>query len=280
MVKKQIPMTEEEIALVSSYFFTAKGWNLYPEVVLPIFGGRPDHLGVKNEYLTAVFEYKKSLTYTVIEQLTRWHHEMTCAINSTHTNESKKAIPHLLIAVCQHSNNGFKFPALKSEILNQYRLGYYEISKVRGSKEFRFATKDLKDGEMFHENAYPTLWIDEHEYQLYEIIPPKIQHGSRTSAHRLLEHLNEDMKIGQSGTTGRKDAFMTPFKRTINKAKTVLERGGEWHIDTLIKVINAELGGHHYCHDNSAKQGISKFLVELGIGEKVDNRPVYKLKSE
>jgi len=76
------------------------------------------------------------------------------------------------------------------------------------------------------------------------------------------------------------DAEMTPFKRTINKAKTVLERGGEWHIDTLIKVINTELGGHHYCHDNSAKQCISKFLVELGVGEKVDNRPVYKLKSE
>lgn len=281
MVAKQIPMTEAELAEVAECFFASKGWDLYPEAVIPNFNGRPDHLGVKMKTLTAAFEYKRSLTYPVIEQLTRWHHEMTAAINSKYMDESTKAIPHLLLAVCQRGNNGTKFAPLKQELLERYRIGYYEISKVKGVRDFRRATRDLKDKEVFCEHDKLQLWIGDCEYQFYEVIPPKIQAGSRQTAHNIIKHLNLDMKMGCAGTTGLSNAYMTPFKRTLRKVQTVLERGGEWHIDTILQVVNKELGGHHYCSDASAKNGICKFLEDQKIGIKVyDYSPTYILWTE
>lgn len=279
MIEKQIPMTEEELADVAACFAQAKGWDLYPEVVLPNFGGRPDHIGLKSQELVAAFEYKRSLTYPVIEQLTRWHHEMARAINSPHTDERHKGIPHLLIAVCQKPNSRQQFTDLKRALLTQYRLGYYEISKVKGFRDGRRATAELKDREVFTELGSLKLWIGDNEYQFYEEISPKIQAGSRRTAHNIIKHLNEDMKMGVAGLTGQADTYMTPFKRSMEKVRQVLERGGEWHVNKIIDCINSEMGGHHWGNDKSAKTGICNFIEKRGIAERARSYgPVYRLK--
>ena len=71
---KAIAMTEVEIAEVGQMFFEQKNWDLFPEVVLKGFNGRPDFIA-KRHQLCAAIECKKTLSYPVIEQLTRWRHD-------------------------------------------------------------------------------------------------------------------------------------------------------------------------------------------------------------
>lgn len=44
-------VSEEELASVAECYFTAKGWDLYPEVVLDIMGGRADFIGQRNGFV-------------------------------------------------------------------------------------------------------------------------------------------------------------------------------------------------------------------------------------
>lgn len=275
-MKKKIPkMTETEIAHIVGMYFEQKGWNMFPEVVLPNFYGRPDYVSVKQE-LCMVIECKTSLTYPVIEQLTRWHHQWGQAEKSKYGTTDGMGIPHLLIAVTERSNS--LFPPLKKELMERYRIGYYTIERCEYRKEWYSSL--YKEGvfECYgHDGG--VCYYGDYKWTVKEQVIPKIQHGSRQTAHHITKHLNEDMKQGVAGSSGSLGEYMTPFKRTMNKVKTVLERGGEWHISKILEVINTELGGHHYCSDSSASGGISKFITELGIGEKVsDYPPKYKIK--
>ncbi|GLQ71244.1 hypothetical protein [Vibrio penaeicida] len=273
MRDKQIAMSESELAEIGGRFFEYLGYNLYPEVVIPNFNGRPDYIGVKGS-LVAAFEYKKSLGFNVLEQLTRWHSEYVQALNSEYMDESKKGIPHLLIAVTQKPNSHSSRSRLKQEIIDQYRLGHFEISKLASAYCHRRDRENIPDGQVYsyYESSYK-LHQGGFEYELREITAPRIQTGSRRTAHRIALHLNPDMKIGQAGTSGAQGGYMTPFRRTMLKVKNVLERGGDWLMTDILEVVNNELGGHHYCSDTSARSGISKLIEELEIGTKVNEYP-------
>lgn len=71
---------------------------------------------------------------------------------------------------------------------------------------------------------------------------------------------------------------MTPFKRTLGNAKSILASRQELHIVELVRLLNSDYGGHHYCNDSSAQTSISKFLVECGFAERpYDKRPVLRM---
>ena len=107
MKKNKIPkLKETEIAEIAQMFFEQQGWDMFPEVVLPNFNGRPDLIGIK-ETLCSVVECKQSLTYPILEQLTRWHHDWNEAKESEFLNTDNKGIPHLLIAFTEHGSTHF-----------------------------------------------------------------------------------------------------------------------------------------------------------------------------
>lgn len=265
-------LTEEELASAASVFFESKGWKLYPEVVLKSFGGRVDIVGVKQK-LTAAIECKTTFSYPVLEQITRWRHEYQAALESEYADESIKGLPHLLYVVVGHVGS---LSLLKQEILQRHRIGLIEISVERGGGLYR---SNVKNEGVFDDMGYAVIGQD--RWRVQEHIHPKIQVGSRRAAHNISSYLCEDMLEGSAGAPGSKGAYVTPFRRTINKAKRVLEGGGEFHIAKIIEIINKDMEGHHYINDASAKGGISKFLVEFGIAERVDDyRPVFTLKKE
>ncbi|GAB6264288.1 hypothetical protein [Photobacterium sp. R1] len=272
MSNKPLQMSEEEMARVGAIFFKAQGWELFPEVDIPIFPGRPDHVGLRGE-MVSVIEYKKSLTYEVLEQLTRWHHHFE---DASERHENQRGVPHLLIAVSQRLLRPRPFSRLKRDLMTRYRLGYYEIEKRLDIRHGRRA--EFPEGVVYKDHGHNYVFFNEHRYELFENIPPRLQQHSRATANRIKQHLNQDMKMGTPGVTGQKNAYMSEFKRTMEKVRTVLERGGDWHIDTIIDVINSELDGHHYCSYSSAKSGITAFITKMNIGVKLyDNRPVYRL---
>lgn len=258
--------TEEEMAAVAESYFASKGWSVFPEVVIPHFGGRVDIMATKGA-LCAAIECKTNFSYTVLEQLIRWKYEYESYVNSEYADESVKGIPHLLYAVVGGSRI---VSDLKKEILQNNRIGLIHASVERDS-----GWRKKNKSSLFDDYGYAIIGNDRWHFD--EVISPKIQVGSRKTASRIVMHLNEDMKVGIAGSSGSKGAYMTPFKRTMNKAKSVIDRGGEWHISNIISVINSELSGHHYINDSSAKAQIAKFLVELEMAEKVyDMRPVFK----
>lgn len=259
--------TEEELAAVTEIYFKSKGWTLYPEVVIPNFGGRADFIGSKQQ-LCMVVECKNIFSYTVLEQLTRWSHELTRAAKSTYVDEGVKGIPHLLYCVAGGNGN---ISDLKREIVNRHRIGVILVTKEPGVTNY-----SNKEEGIFDDMGY--AYINGTRWRFIEVIQAKIQPGSRRAAHNIIKHLNIDMMCGTPGSSGQKGGYMTPFRRTINKAKAILEDGKEWHISDIIKEINKTPGGHHYCNDRSAKGAISKFLVDFGIAEKADrNIPRFKL---
>lgn len=266
-MKKQ-KITEEQIAAVADLYFTGKGWELYPEVVLPYFGGRPDFVGTK-ESLVMVAECKVSFSYPVLEQLTRWRHSHEEAKASKWGDETNYSIPHLLYAVV---GNAGSISDLKLEILQSHRIGLLAISLERGWNGY-----NDKENKPFDSYGYGT--INGERWRAQEIISPKIQHGSRRTAHKIAEQLNSDMRCATAGASGKVGGYMTPFRRTMNKAKEILSDGKEWHIQHIIDRMNSEMGGHHYASDSGAKSSISKFLISFEIAEQVQGySTIFKIK--
>lgn len=266
----KLKMSEADIASVAEVYFRSKGWELYPEAVLPNFGGRPDIVGAKQQ-LCMVTEVKASLSYPVLEQLTRWHHEMAEYTASEYADETTKGIPHLLFAVVGSSAGGGRISDLKREIIERYRIGVLFVT-LTGDDNYQD-----KPENVFDSNGYG--YILGKRWRVLEAIPAKIQIGSRQTAQRILKHLNPDMRCIPPGVSGKHGGYMTPFKRTIAKARTILERGGEWHIQHIVDEINQNMGGHHYTSDTSAKSSIAKFLEEFNIAErKAQFVPVFTLK--
>lgn len=266
MAEKKAKMLETEIAEIAQMFFEQLGWDMYPEVVIPNFNGRPDLVGEKME-MCAVVECKKSLTYPVLEQLSRWQLDWQSAEDCQYQTTEGKGIPHLLIAFTERSRGGNS--PLKQELLDRYRLGHYSVDREYHSDDafHQWHREEDEIGRFTNSAFIYTMQYKNYRWTVREEIAPKIQHGSRRSAHNILKHLNKDMKMGVAGATGKEGAYMTPFKRTMNKVQRVLERGGVWHIHNIVDVINKEMGGHHYSSDSAARRGVSKFIVELGMGE-------------
>ena len=261
--------TEAEIAEVARVFLELNNWALFPEVVIDIFNGRPDYIGVKAEKLCQVFECKKTLSYPVIEQLTRWQTDAEKR-RQWHLQgyEQKIAIPHLLTAFVGKTNGSIS--DLKRQILEQYRIGVYSIEKRDCLRRRNQTDKPYLSS---CGDDYWTLVMNDYEYSIRQEIAPKIQPGSRQTAHRIVEALNADMRCAQAGSKGGETDYMTPFKRTMNRVTDVLNDGKERHIQQIIQDIKP-IGGHHYCSDKVAMASISKFIDKFAIAKRSkDNGP-------
>jgi len=263
-------MTEVEVAKIAEMFFAQRGWELFPEVVIKGFNGRPDLVGKKHQ-LCAVIECKKTLSYPVIEQLTRWRHDHNYRVEKNYTTKSVSAFPHLLIAFTGGNNK--PLAALKKEILRQHRIGVYEIKRMPHDDRYKF-DKDEKLG-VFYDHGIDIAYCqwEGYRYDVREVVPPKIQEGSRRTAHLIMDQLNNDMKVATAGSSGKEGAYMTPFRRTMNAVEKILARGGSYHIVDIMNTLHEDFGGHHYSSDSAARSSIPKFIIELGIGEKLTDMP-------
>lgn len=263
-------MTEALLAQIVQVYYTQLGYELYPEVVLNWFSGRPDFVGVKDSLVMSV-ECKKTLSYEVIEQLFRWRHVYD-NYDYDHLKDIK-GIPHLLIAASFRSKKG-QVGDLKAQLLKQNRFGYISVSYE--GPDHRNEGAELVVTSCY--NDHMRLTINGQEWTVREEIVPKIQAGSRQTAHRISEQLHPDMKRAVAGVSGRVGGnFSTPFRRTLMKAVAVLEKIQPLHIQHIVNAINADHGGHHYSSDAAAKQGIAKFLREFEIAESVNGLPTFQL---
>lgn len=263
-------LTEEEIAAVTARYFEGQHWDLYPEVVIPLFDGRPDFMAKKGA-LCAAIECKTSLTYPVLEQLIRWPMSYQERVESEYQDHRKYGIPHLLFAVTGRTSG--QYSPLKAKLLQDYRISHLEVS-YEGKD---YTREPLPDG-FFSPQGYAV--IGGHRWRVLERTEPRIQPGSRHTAHKILAELKSDMKVATAGVTGKAGNHMTPFRRTMEKAKAALREYHQCHIVHLVEHLNLHLGGHHYSSDRQATASIGKFLVEFDIAERDDTAPVFWLKGQ
>lgn len=260
-------LTEALLAKIVALYLKARGWDLYPEVVLSWFNGRPDYIGMKDSLVMAV-ECKKTLSYEVIEQLYKWRH----LNKDAQIADSVKGIPHLLVAA-SFVTKGSKLPELKAQMLKSNRFGYLTVRHEYES------WRDLAEGDIIHsyENQM-SIVHDGHVWRVAEAVTAKIQPGSRLTASRVASQLDPDMKRATAGLSGKSGGnYSTPFRRTLMKAVAVLETRGSCHLQTIVDDINKLHGGHHLSTDASAKQSISKFLREFQIAEAANGYPEFRL---
>ena len=263
-------MSEALLAQVVKAFYAVQGFEMFPEVVLRWFSGRPDFVGVKDNVVMAV-ECKKTLSYEVIEQLYRWRGAQ--AVYENDSSSSLRGMPHLLVAA-SFTNKSNRLSDLKRDLLKNNRFGY--ISVQYEGVDYR------NEGEAFRVTSrfddHMRLSLDGHEWTIRYEVPAKIQAGSRQTAHRIIEQLHPDMKRAVAGVSGKVGGnYSTPFRRTLMKAVSVLERQQPLHIKQIVSTINDEHGGHHYSSDAAASQGIAKFLREFEIATCEVGRPVFQL---
>lgn len=262
-MKNEAIKSEEEIAEVAKVFLELNNWSLYPEVVIDLFNGRPDYVCVKGETLCQVVECKKTLSYPVIEQLARWQIDADKRREWQSKGFDRQiAIPHLLTAFVSRTNGGLS--DLKSIILKQYRIGVFSIAK---RTNMRTLTKTEAPYIYSGGDDYWNLVIGNYEYNIYQEVAPRIQPGSRETAHKIINSLNDDMRCAKAGSKGGETEYMTPFKRTMNRVREVLSDGKERHIQHIIEDIRP-LGGHHYCSDKVAMSSISTFIDKFEIAKR------------
>lgn len=243
-------LNEETIGAISQKYFQAKGWETYPEVVIPIFGGRPDLVCAKHN-LCLVAEAKMGLTFPVIEQLVRWHLDYEEAKQSTYRNLEPLAIPHLMVACVAGAKS--RISGLKLDLLQRYRIGVVSIHDASGSRPYNESSIDIE-----HQGR---------KWCVLEEIAPKIQPGSRKTAHKIIAHLRADMRCATPGASGKVGGYMTPFKRTMGKTWQFIAShkvGAELHISSIVRFVNLN-GGHHYTNDKGAYGGILSGLERDGI---------------
>ena len=273
-------MKETEIAEIAKMYFEQRGWNLFPEVVLKGFSGRPDFVA-KKQSLCGVIECKQTLSYPVIEQVTRWRHDRDESLDTGY-NVGIKPIPHLLITFTGGNNK--PLASLKKEILESHRIGFYEVNRnpypddyLRGNSYKPRNPYNAKAPELgrFYDRGFDSShcqWKN-FEWTVKEVVAPKLQEGSRKTADLILKQLNDDMKSAIAGASGREGSYMTPFKRTMAAVDHILKKGGKYHIVDIMNALHEDYGGHHYSSDRTARSSIPKFIVELGIGHKVCDAP-------
>lgn len=268
---------EAEIAQVAKAFFELKGWVLYPEVVIDFFNGRPDYISVKNGTLCQSIECKKTLTYSVIEQLARWQIDADKRREWQRDGyEQRITVPHLLVAFVGRTSG--RMSELQKLLLKQFRIGVYSVEK-----QLAWGRKAENATSAYFETSNSDYWVltlNGFSYHIREEIEPKIQQGSRKTAHRIIESLNHDMDCVDAGQSGQAGGYMTPFKRTMNKVRKILSDGKERHVQHIVDEVN-ESGGHHYCSDKVAMNSISKFIDMFGIAKRSRKHgPWFKVEKE
>lgn len=259
-------MTEKELAIVANLYFEKRNWDMFPEVCFSAFGGRPDFVGKKNS-LCMVVECKLTLGFSVLEQLTAWRCE-TFKHYSVDKRDASMGIPNLLVAFVQSTGRS---TWLRDKAIKDYGIGVINVQKNRTFRR-------TKDDKPFFKND--TLYMGEFSYYIQERNSPKLQPGSRETSYRLIEQLNDDMKIAEAGAKSGETQYVTPFRRTMNRVYVFMSKNKEkeYHVDHLVSGIET-LGGHHYVSDKNAANGISAGLLREEIAIKAkDFGPWYKLK--
>ena len=243
-------LNEEIIGAIAQKYFQSKSWETYPEVVIPIFGGRPDLVCAKHN-LCMVVEAKMGLTFAVIEQLVRWHLDYEEAKQSTYRDIEPLAVPHLMVA-CIPAVKG-RISGLKLDILQRYRIGVVSVHDASGPRPYNESSADIEH--------------DGHKWRVIEEVAPKIQPGSRKTAHKIIAHLRADMRCATPGASGKVGGYMTPFKRTMGKTWQFIashKECSELHVSSIVRFVNLN-GGHHYTNDKGAYGGILSGLERDGI---------------
>lgn len=213
----------------------------------------------------------------MIEQLARWPIYVGEIKNSEYIkNKDKYGIPSLLIAFTGEGGS-FRMADLKEAILRDYRIGYFVVKKEPDDFEWvreRMARRGVKEGEFYTlcDTIYE-CYMNGFRYTVTERLAPKIQPGSRSTAHKIMEQLNDDMMIGNAGAVGGQGNYMTNFKRTMVKVRDVLAKGGEFHITEIISIVNKDMGGHHYCSDSSATSSLTGLIEKLEVGVRSKKAP-------
>lgn len=254
--------SEEELAEITELYFRSKGWDLYPEVQLPLTPGRSDYLGHKGGLVMAV-ECKLSFTYPLLEQLTRWPLRYVELSKEGCASHAPQAVPHLLYAVyAGNPSQSFQhtFSPLKQSICSQYRIGVLNLMVCRGSHRPR----GYKEGVF---DSSDTCFYKGDRWMMRELLPAKMQPASRQTASKLLAYLDPAMKLVPAGSSGKIGGYHTPFRKSMRKALSCLLRAESkaLHIDELIAQINLSYGGHHYTNDKAAAKGLQVVLVEKGL---------------
>ena len=247
-------LKETEIAGITQTYLSQRGWKNYPEVVINGCNGRPDFVSTKGS-LCQVTEVKKALSYPVIEQLTRWRIERELYSLRYPDQNVSSAIPHLLVAAIAGTP---QISQLKESILRAHRIGVLCIAGAHESVSFG---PDISGLSTVH-----NVIFEEARYKVIEYMSPRIQPGSRQTAHLITSQLQEDMMMGVAGSTGLADAYMTPFKRSLKRAMDYLSSlpsGQEVHVNVIVEAVN-KAGGHHYCSDRGAAQGLIAAFKRLG----------------
>lgn len=231
-------MAETEIAQVTDQWLQKESWEIYPEVVLASFPGRPDLIATR-QGICQVIECKKSFNLSVVEQAARWR---------LFEREDQTGMPHLIWVVVQRGRA--RRSELLMRVMKDFGIGLVTIDK-QPARELRF------NGE---------TEVVPQRYTLYRELAPTIQPGSRRTASNLIDQLNPDMRIATPGARGGETEYMTPFKRTMFKVEKLLQGDPEkeLHIDHIIDHLNKS-GGHHYGSDRSARTSIPPHLDRLGF---------------
>lgn len=231
-------MTETELAGVVTAWLEKTSWDVYPEVVIDGFGGRPDIIASRNS-ICQVIECKINTNISVVEQAFRWR--------NPHRDVSH-GMPHLIWIAVQ--NYTFGSNSLLRMIVEQLGIGVISVNRY-----YSF-------GSDIHDET-DCIRIGNYKYWIEQRIPARIQPGSRQFGQRLIEKLNPDMKIATPGARGGCTEYMTPFKRTMNLVRRVVADGKEHHCKTIVDVINM-MGGHHYSSDHSARNQIYRLCHLAG----------------
>lgn len=263
-------MSEKEICEVGEIWFRQKGWDLFPEVVLSNFGGRPDFVATKGK-VCAVIEAKTSLSYPLLEQLTRWTTTFNEHEDSSWGDSGKCGMPHYMYCLTGGTGGGLR--GLKKQLFKDYRLGWVHVEIEDDYTGLDAMWEDLKTkrymfgGNVMEEGVVSPrgdLLVNMKHYRITEIIEPRVQPLGRKLAHNITDQLQEDMKQATAGVTGAEGNYMTPFKRTLGRAYDTIKSSElkSLHPDDILAGVEA-LGGHHYASDKGFKNSIGSWLTEM-----------------
>lgn len=287
---RKIKLTEEEVAKVATSVFKYKGFtDVYPEVTMKTFGGIPDliatkNIGDSNHKWVNVIECKASLTYPVLEQVCRWHIDADITRKSSWANQDRIAIPHFLWVVSGNSASS-KVSDLKQYLLDKFRIGWIDVTVYEDLNEWQldndYYKERFKEGVVVDQGSdYGYIRFGNRVYSFRQMVEAKLQHGSRQTAHKISDQLFPEMKQAVAGVKADKANRMTPFKLTILRTYSSMEKGRYYRPQQLLELVKSH-GGHHYTSDRTYLASIGKFLLKFGHCE-TDGawHPRYKLKEK
>ncbi|MBF84587.1 MAG: hypothetical protein CL489_08945 [Acidobacteria bacterium] len=230
---------EEELAAYFQNYLESKGFDCYPEVVFDIFSGRPDIVAVKNNKIY-VFECKMNFGLNVVTQTFRWFNRY----------KPSYGFPDYIYAVTPYKKSASRRNELLDSVMKQNGIGHIMVGDPRVGRAKMF------DGSTHF-----------YEKDIHSVLDAKPQRKGQEYGKVLIEQLYDDMKDANAGTTGTE--IMTPFKRTMNRVKEIMQDGVARTPKDMLPLIE-KIGGHHYSSNSSFYSQVRKLyhLADLKVVQK------------